>query len=261
MIIGQDKILKRIDKLTVDTFPRSLLLVGPEGSGKHSIAFYIKDKLNLPCLDITDNLSQEMIEDIYLKVEPFIYIIDSKNISVKEENTILKFLEEPLKNSFIIILSNNKNLLLPTITNRCQVWSLESYSYETLEKFITQECNKEVILRIANTPGKVKQLQNYNVNVLLELADKIFEKVSVTNFANILLISNRIAFKDEVDKYNFNLFVDILLFTIKNKVLQCNDIKYLQYYNLTDKLCNERNIPHINTKNLFENYLLQLKRA
>ena len=61
---------------------------------------------------------------------PKIYIIDSSTISIKEQNIILKFVEEPLKNSYIIILKNSK--LLPTILNRCQKWKFEAYSKEEL---------------------------------------------------------------------------------------------------------------------------------
>lgn len=260
MIVGQDTILNKIDKLSLDRFPRSLLLIGPEGSGKHLITDYIIDKLKLPCVDITETLNLETIEDISLKVEPYIYLIDASKINVKEENVILKFLEEPLKNSYIILLCTSKNLLLPTIINRCQTWELEVYTKEILEQFISQECNKEIILKIANTPGKVKQLQNYNVDVMIDLANKIFERIGVTNFSNTLTISNKIAFKDEKDKYNFNLFVDILLYSIKKKIETEDNPILIKYYKLTDKLCNDRNIPHVSLKSLFENYLIQLRR-
>ena len=102
MILGQEKICNQIDKLTLDSFPRSLMLVGPKGAGKHLIVDYVSKKFNLQVIDITTTLDQESIEDLYNRVEPYLYIIRANELTVKEENTILKFLEEPLKNSYIV---------------------------------------------------------------------------------------------------------------------------------------------------------------
>ena len=47
MILGQEKICAKIDALTLDSFPRSLMLVGAKGSGKHLITEYVSKKFNL----------------------------------------------------------------------------------------------------------------------------------------------------------------------------------------------------------------------
>ena len=47
MIVGQEHIISLIDKSTVDTFPKSLILLGEYGSGKHTISDYISNRLNL----------------------------------------------------------------------------------------------------------------------------------------------------------------------------------------------------------------------
>ena len=54
MIRGQEKICNRIDSLTIDTFPRTLLLLGEYGSGKHTIVKYISNKFNLNIEDICE---------------------------------------------------------------------------------------------------------------------------------------------------------------------------------------------------------------
>ena len=99
MIIGQEKICNLIDNLSLDSFPRSLMLVGARGGGKHLICDYISNKFRLTSIDLTDSLELETIEEIYNRVEPYLYIIRINEITVKEENVILKFLEEPLKTS------------------------------------------------------------------------------------------------------------------------------------------------------------------
>ena len=126
-IIGQEKLLKKIQSISLDNFPRTLMLEGPKGSGKHIIADIIRQKLNLPLYNITKNISLDTITEICLKVEPSIYLIEGNILTEKTENVILKFLEEPLKNSFIILLVDDKASLLETVINRCQVWKMDLF--------------------------------------------------------------------------------------------------------------------------------------
>ena len=86
MILGQDKLLNYIDNQTISTFPKSLLLVGDSGSGKHLLVNYIANKFNLSIVDITNLLSLELITELQLKVEIFIYIIDISKVPRKDQN-------------------------------------------------------------------------------------------------------------------------------------------------------------------------------
>lgn len=48
-------------------------------------------------------------------------IINGERMTVEAQNSILKILEEPGKNNYIIITAQNPYLLLPTILSRCQL--------------------------------------------------------------------------------------------------------------------------------------------
>ena len=63
-------------------------------------------------------------------------------ISVKSQNTILKFLEEPTSNCIIILLVENLSSLLDTVINRCQVFELEKYDKSTLSLFADKPFEK-----------------------------------------------------------------------------------------------------------------------
>lgn len=257
-IIGQDKLLANIDRLSIENFPRTLLLVGEVGSGKHLFCSYIQNKLSFPLIDISTSLSLETIEQAMLRVEPVIYLIDTQNISIKEENIMLKFLEEPLKNTYIILLCTSTNLLLPTVVNRCRVWRLAPYSKDTLKTFLNS--SNELILDIANTPGKVNQLQSYDLTQLLTLVNKLIDVIKTNGVANTLTLSNKITFTaTDNDKYDFDVFIDTLLYVLKTRVFDQNDSRLIEYYKLTNKLSNDRFIPHINKKLLFEHYLLEMR--
>lgn len=259
MIVGQEKICRRIDNLTTETIPRTLLLLGDYGSGKHTLVNYISDKFKFPVEDISENLTLEYIDNITQRVSPMIYVIESNKLTVKNENVILKFLEEPLKNSFIIVLSENKYNIIPTVLNRCQVWELETYSRDLLKSFISNSTvNPEILLQISNTPGKVIEYQSYPIKDMMELGYKIFDNIGRANVANVLTLSRFLGFKNEKDKFDVDLFFDILLLVSK-ELCYTNPNFSTRIYELTNELNYNKYIFNIDKKALFENYLIRLK--
>ena len=102
-------------------------------------------------------------------------------------------------------------------------------------------------------------MQSYDLTELLTLVNKIIDVIQTNGVANTLTLSNKIAFNNEDNKYNFDLFVDVLLYAIKTRIFNQNDLKLINYYNITNKLSNDRFIPHINKKLLFEHYLLEMR--
>ena len=260
-MIGQNKIKNLIETSSLDNFPNSLILLGEKGSGKHTICDLISDKLNLQIIDISEKLTQEMIDEIYTRVEPYIYIISDEKLTIKNQNSILKFLEEPLKNSYIILLVENRNKLLPTILNRCQIWELEKYSTNELSQFIITKVDSR-ILDIAKTPGDVILMQDENNKFadLYELIDKLIEKIPIASFSNILLITNRINFDGkESDKFDLTVFLRTLVWLSGTKVLNSDNIYYQEVYKLVNELSNNMSILNINKKTCFENFLVKMK--
>lgn len=250
-ILYQDNILEYLDSFTLNNFPHTILLRGPEGSGKHLICSYIANKFNLELIDITDNLTLEFIDTVYISTVPRFYIINSDKLSLKEQNVILKFLEEPSDLIYILLINSN-SFLLDTVINRCLKIELNRYSKNQLATFLNT--NNELILKISQTPGDVLTLQNLPFEDMYNFCCKIFKFIHKANLSNCLTISNNLNFtKKETDesKYDIDLFCKILLYTSK-------ELSY-EVYILTDELCNNLKIPNINKQNLFENYLMKLK--
>lgn len=259
MIVNQDKILDYINNKSLDTLPKTILLEGKQGSGRHSICKYISEKFNLIINDISDSINLDTITEAYLKVEPFLYIVDCSKLTIKNENTILKFLEEPLKNSFIILICENKNLLLKTIVNRCHIITLKPYDKECLKTFITNTAYTDEILGICETPGDVITLQNYDIKVLFDFCIKIFDKIKIASYPNTLSITDKIAFKSEKDKYDILLFWRILLKVSYIRVIN-NLPNSINQYLLTNEFYNKYRIRNIDKKYLLEQYLISLKQ-
>jgi DNA polymerase III delta prime subunit len=173
-------------------------LLGEKGCGKHTVLNMLSEKLCLQVVDITKNLNFEYIMELQQKPEPYIYVISANELTVKSQNAMLKFIEEPLKNSFIVVLAESQNQLLPTVYNRCQILNFVPYSKDELFNFSTDE----LVLSIAKTPGQVKSLiDSGDMSGMIELANKMITKIGTANIPNILTISDKIAFKNEKDKF------------------------------------------------------------
>lgn len=256
-MIGQEKILSLIESSTLSTFPRTLMLVGAKGSGKHLLCNIISEKFNLTQLDITDNLTLETIEEINNRVEPYLYIISGDDISVKEENVILKFLEEPLKNSYIVFLTTNTHTIIPTILNRCQIWQLQNYTKEQLSTFLGN--NDPFILTVASTPGQVQEVVGQPIQDMCALADKMIHKIQAASLPNTLTITDKIAFKDEKNKFNLNVFIQLLSYRLIETIKVSDNINLYQAYQLLRKLKIDYDVPHCDKKPLFDKFLIDLR--
>lgn len=235
------------------------MLLGERGCGKHTFVSEISKTLTIPLVDITDDISLETINKAMLEPMPVIYMIDSSSITVKEENTILKFLEEPMKNTYIVILCENKNGLIETVVNRCIIWEFEKYNSSFCREFVKDSKLEEMILRVATTPGQVIELESNNIQEMFDLANKMFDRIAFASIPNALSISDKFSFKNEKNKFNIDMFVKILICKITDLVRSVTDYKLYNAYILTDELSNNINARLVNKRYLFEDYLIRLR--
>jgi len=258
VIVGQKKLINKIQEYNLDTFPRSLLISGIEGSGKHTLCNFISDYLCLELIDITDTISLDLIDEITLRAKPYIYFIDGSILSDKKENVLLKFIEEPLKNSFIIIICESTSQLLPTVVGRCQLWEMEIYTKDELKQFT----NNDLILQVAKTPGEVKKFENQDIEAIINLCNTIVDRIGNANYANTLTISDKIAFDNEVDKFDFRCFVRCLQDTLADRALKADGKDFHKFslaFFTTSDLYRMSYIKNINKKNLLDSYLTTIK--
>lgn len=272
MIKGQDKLLDRINKFNYETFPQASIIEGTTGCGKHTLVNYISDKFNIPIEDISGKISNDMIMDIYTKPNPTLYVIDmfqltkSKRIDIVQ-NSLLKFIEEPPTNSKVIILCENKDNLLPTIQNRCQIFSFEKYNYIRLKQFTEDngiKLESEDLFCVYDTPGKLLNLTNeYCFSELKSLVDKVIDNIVRASIPNVLTIPSKLNF-DNSDGYDIDVFLHLMRTSLLNRMtdysISNEEFNYLKkQYICTCKVCEKIKMFNVNKKALFENYLLELK--
>ena len=258
-MIGQRKLLSKINSFTIDTFPRSSLLIAEKGMGKHTLIKYINENiLHLPLLDITETLSSELIDQIYRNPNPYIYIINLSDMTEKEQNIMLKFIEEPLNNSFIILLAENQSMVLDTIISRCVVFEFENYSKDELKTFVSDKDDTDLILSIVKSPGKLLTTNTQNIKDIIDTCEKIVSKLGQANYANTLSITNKINFKDSFDKFDFDIFMDSLSYLLFSTYLKTDSKVILEMYNLTRDQGKQLIDKRLNKEIFFNNYITKL---
>lgn len=256
---GQEKLTTLLNSLPITKFPHSLILNGDKGCGKHTLLQEIAEKYKLEVVDITGKLTLDFISEVQESPFSGIYSINADKISIKEQNIILKFLEEPSTSVYIIILCENVNNLLTTVKNRCETWVFSQYAKDFLNRYIVNTTNKETaenLLKIARTPGQVKLLDSTDIDTYLSLTDKIFDKCGVASISNLLTISNKLGFKGEKEKLDFDIFKMCLLFSAERYVEKTS--RY-DIYVVCHDFIKRVSTAYIDKKQCFENFLLSLK--
>jgi DNA polymerase III delta prime subunit len=267
-IIGLQYITDKIDSYTLDTFPHSIILVGKEGCGKHVISNYIADKFKCELIDITYNLSDELISNMYRTPLTTFYLVDLRKITEKDQNILLKVFEEPSSNIFIILLSNNTLNILPTVLNRGYILNIGSYKLEDLLEYaqyrnLKLDIDNYIFKYIIETPGDIEKILNYNISLkcIKELTDKIINKLSIASFSNTLTIVNKLNFKDEYDKIDVDFFLKMLYVSSSESYITENNIKSLSIFkSVKETLCKLVD-SRLNKKILISNMLANMWRG
>lgn len=93
-------------------------------------------------------------------------ITQSEKMTPQAQNAILKTLEEPPANTFIILTTSNRNKLLPTILSRCQSFRFRDERAEDGDKILVNSIIKgsivdkfEIVEKIVMQKDKSKQYE------------------------------------------------------------------------------------------------------
>ena len=206
-IIGQTRLLSIINSYTSHTLPKSLMFVGPSGCGKRTMAKYVAYKFALDFVEIDDTVLSTDLDNFMHRTLNTLYLIDLTKFSEKQQNQFLKFIEEPSKSVYIVLITNSETTVLNTILNRCIKYTLEPYSKEQIE-LITNSTVSEEAFKIFKTPGKLLNLTESSFRSVIALAENIVHTINSKNYANTIAIATKINYKDLYNKIDFNLFFD-----------------------------------------------------
>jgi len=137
-----------------------------------------KDKLKNKTKKIPVGFIREAIDFVMLKPglskNKILFVDGAENLTISSQNALLKTLEEPPQNTYIIIQSNRFKCLNQTIYSRCQLIHFNNLSQDELYSWaedILQNKNDKSVIPNYMTPKKVSKL----------IQDGLFEDFKILN--------------------------------------------------------------------------------
>lgn len=277
-MIGQQKLISEIDYLiTEDKFPRFSILVGKRGSQYEEIARYIVDQfqgadyIQLP--DVKVDTVRNMIKQAYsLHHLTFYFIPHADDMSVNAKNALLKVVEEvPNKAHFIMGLEDLSNTLA-TIESRAITFTIyplgSSEIIEYARSLGVADSELDIYTDICNTPGDVDMLKHYGAKNFHAYAEYVVDNMTQMSGAEVFKLSDKLALKDEEDKYDLQLFLKSIqtilldrcrLATIADTPQKHTEIRWSIVYCIGKYLADLR-IKGINKSMLMDNMILEVRK-
>ena len=159
-----------LNKIVVTSDFESLKAKLESEFGINNLRFYVSDDFLL------ENAKEVIAEAYIAEKDEKILVINANSFRIEAQNALLKIIEEPPRNIKFIIVTQSKNLLLPTIRSRMLIennltkkpkitldLNLKSLSLKELTSFIDQKIADE-------------QAQKFGKNELKELVSVIVTK-------------------------------------------------------------------------------------
>lgn len=255
MLIGQSNLLNRfIELVSEDNLPHTMVFVGPKGQGKKKLAKWLAEYIKAP-LYVPEDLKVDSIRDIIIDSKtlssPKLYLLaDAEEMTVQAQNALLKLAEEPPENAYMVMTVQDTGSLLPTIISRSVIFRLQEYTYDELKAFT----DDEELIKLAQNPGMIIELQKFDYQNLLKHAFKIVDnigRISASNAFNILR---------SVDKDKYDFLIPMLIYAYGERLkegLKCTEQLRILY---ETKNIIERS-KSINKQNALEMMFIRLREA
>ena len=307
-----------LSSLSFSNLPHGIIISGPDGIGKKILANAISSRLlinkttNIDNNDLVisnshpdyfylnnekvllhnitfrknkwdDEKGQRNVNDFLSKtpsisINKVAVIVNAQTMNDESQNALLKSLEEPSPNSYIIMITNRPKCLLNTIYSRCQVINIPSLKIDDLNKWLINNGVSDVnALDFPSFTSPLKILEELENNQHLNFKQfiKIITEFIFNNSDTNSTIKNIISLDiDLIMKINY--LIEFLKIILKSRLLSedlsgvFKDFNNSNFNNLKiSNLMNELNalrydyfkVPQINETHVLNYYLSELKNS
>ena len=223
--------------------PHAWIIYGDKGLGKffsvnNLIHLYLKKHpsanffvLNTPgnpanienIRDIIGHLCLTNNSGIFDKT--FVVIDDADEMSFNAHNALLKTLEEPPKNTLLILISHRINKLPKTIISRCSLVKFERLSFSEIKDYInntfeTSPSNLTEIIRSTN--GFPKYINLFKSEIINEINNITKMLIENDQFNYQLFQKLMKLVEKDYDKY-FYIIITLIFNSVKTKIIKLSD--------------------------------------
>ena len=301
--------------INFNNLPHGIIISGPSGIGKKILAnkiskdllinknnksddidllnhpdFFTLDKDKILLHHITyredkwdDEKGQRNVND-FLSVTPSIavnkvvLILNAQTMNNSSQNALLKSLEEPAPNSYIIITTDRPKSLLETIYSRCQIINIPNVTQKVTNEWLIEngisDINSNDFPSFSTPLSILNDIQNNDhhnfrdfINIISEYLDnKLDLNLTIKNISSLEI--------DLIMKANY--LIEFLKILLKSNLLsedlsgiykKYNSLKYnnLKISNLINELNNFRydffKVPQINETHVLNYFLSEIKNS
>ncbi len=192
-----DKISGKISGTISGTHHPDLLLIEKQ-EGKRDIV-----------VDQIRKISEFINQTSAISKDKFIVIDAADDLNRAASNALLKILEEPHQNNFLILISHNPSKLLPTIKSRCQLIKINDLTSEDFTKILSQN-----ILKFSPQETKIlsEMCDNSPARAIDIGRDLIEFYESFLNSIKTKKLSDEILAQIADKNFNFEIFCEVITF-------------------------------------------------
>lgn len=259
------------EKLKSLEVPPFVIICSQSPIANKEMAYYLAKKdylgMNIVIGDNKVDTVREIISMAYTQTIPTYYIfLDADSMSISAKNALLKVTEEPPKNvHFVLCISSMLNTLA-TLRSRAYTLQLRPLTVQEIKEILNSkypnatDSERKIALRICTTYEQVQDLFKQDVEELVEFVEKVVDNVASVTVTNALKILLSLKFKeDDKGKYNPILFLNLYAETLTDRFLDeyISVDEYQNAMNSVLELRTELRVNAINSKNLFELWLLE----
>ena len=234
-MIGQHKLISELNVYTTETLPQAIMLLGPKGCGKHTLAANLAERLEIELLNVDPNIEPDELLEYQLWPNMRLYVLDFTDLLEKQQNKFLKFLEEYRENVRIVVLANSEVGILSTVLSRCVRFNFEPYTVEELSKldWMSRVPVESLVYKICRTPGQLKLADQKIVNNLYKFCLELVTKNMSYN--QFMSQSTNINFAENYNKFDFENFFDMMSYVTLELYTKVNNIYYFNFYMITQR--------------------------
>lgn len=264
-MIGQRGNLEMIDKWVADGCPQFFCIVGSRGSGKRMLAKYIAEKLKTNYSEV--GIKVEDVRDVIdsaTRYGGFYVFADADTMSVNAKNALLKITEEPPKDAYFVVTIQDESSLLDTIKSRAQLIRIEPYSEDELRSYFFQVVDEgdypeaTIITSIASTPYDVDLLIQYGCG-FIDYVNLVVDNIREVEPANAFKSVNRLALKNEEDKYDLTLFFRTVITVCRLKLVTSLDTEYAKMILATSHHLSKLDKVGVNKQQLYDSWVFEVR--
>ncbi len=172
-------------------------------AGNHPDMLIISPEKSVIKIDMIRDLQRKLQYGKYEAKFKFCIIDETEKLRVEAANALLKTLEEPARDTVIILVTSKINMLLPTIVSRCQKLRFNplkdaDITGELIRRYALGGDEAQVIS--AFLQGSFAKIEYSDFSKIIQLRRELVKRVkeaSLNNLAGIISFSNELSGSDK----------------------------------------------------------------